>query len=130
MSFLDSLENSLNSLEKGAEREDAGRDHQKRESDRARQQAVAPWADRLKHCPYTAALMTTASREGFKARTKVYITWIGNALRLEARERRLELRPAADGVYAVFLLNGEELSHRLLDLEGEPADLVRDWLAP
>lgn len=38
-----------------------------------------------------------ATRLGFAQRTKVHITWRGTTLRLEARERRLELQRRLKG---------------------------------
>ena len=128
MSFLDNLENSLKSLENASGQEDATREKDRRKLDAAAQNAVAPWAEQLKKSAYTEELLKTATREGFKSRTKVYITWLGTTLRLEARERRLELRPSTNGVIATFLLNAEEKGSRLLQLRGDPADLVREWL--
>ena len=129
MSFLDNLENSLRSLENGADQEDAGREKDRRKLDVAVQKAIAPWAEQLKKSPFTEELMKVATREGFKSKTKVYITWLGSTLRFEARERRLELRPAANGVFAVFLNNAEETGSRSIELEGDPAALVHEWLA-
>jgi hypothetical protein len=129
VSFLDNLENSLKSLENGTESDHPGREHARRRSDAAAQLAVAPWAEQLKKSPYTEELLNIATREGFKLKTKVYITWLGTHLRLEARDRRLEFHPAANGVQACFLVNGEETGSRLIDLQGDPAELVREWLA-
>ncbi len=129
MGFLDNLENSLKSLENGADQENAGRETDRRKLDVAAQNAVAPWAEQLRKSRYTEELMSAATREGFKSKTKVYITWLGSTLRLEARERRLELRPATQGVRAVFLLNAEETGSRLMQLQGDPAELIREWLA-
>ena len=52
----------------------------------------------------------------------------GSTLRLEARERRLELRPTATGIMAVYLENNQERSSAPLDLNGNPEDLLRPWL--
>ncbi len=129
MSFLDSLENSLKSLENSPDPQDAGREKDRRKLDVAAQKAVAPWAEQLKKSGYTEELMKVATREGFKLRMKVYIIWLGSTLRFEARDRRLELRPAVDGVQAVFAVNGEETGSRLIELKGDPGKLVQDWLA-
>jgi hypothetical protein len=129
MSFLDSLENNLKSVESAGEGEIVGRDEVRRNAERERQNAIAPAAEQLKASPFTAELMSQAVREGHRLRTKVYISWIGTTLRLDARERRLELRPLPDGVHAVFLTNNEETESRVIDLGGAPGDLVRDWLA-
>jgi hypothetical protein len=130
MSFLDNLENNLKSLESSEQgREDAERAQRARESERARAQAAAPFADRLKHGPYTAELLKQAARVGFSMRTKVHVAWLGNALRLEAREKRLELRPTPSGIVAVYSENGDERRSEPLDLAGNPETLVREWLA-
>jgi hypothetical protein len=91
--------------------------------------AAAPWAERLKNGPYTAELLRQAARVGFSMRTKVFVTWIGTSLRLEARERRLELRPTAEGVVAAYIESGTERRVEPLDLAGDPEQLVRAWLA-
>ncbi|MCU1237121.1 MAG: hypothetical protein JWP63_5088 [Candidatus Solibacter sp.] len=130
MSFLDNLENNLKSLESSEQgKDDAERAHRTRESERARAQAAAPFADQLKNGPYTAELLTQATRVGFSLRTKVHIAWLGSSLRLEAREKRLELRPTPTGVIAVYIEDGEEKRTEPLDLAGSPETLVRGWLA-
>jgi hypothetical protein len=130
MSFLDNLENNLKSLESSEQgKEDAERAHRARENERARAQAAAPHADELKHGAYTAELLKQATRVGFSLRTKVHIAWLGNALRLEAREKRLELRPTPDGIVTVYSESGQETRSEALDLKGSPEALVRAWLA-
>lgn len=125
MSFLDNLENNLKSLERQEER--SADDRRRQEEDRLEAVAAAPWAAKLKESPFTQKLLDAASLAGHQRRTKVYIVWLGTTLRLEARERRLELRPTATGIRAVFLMNGEETSSRVIDLTGDPAELVNDW---
>ena len=98
MSFLDNLENNLKSLESSEQgKDDAERAHRTRENERAQAQAVAPFAEQLKQSPYTAELLKQAARVGFSLRTKVHIAWLGSTLRLEARDKRLELRPTPAG---------------------------------
>jgi hypothetical protein len=129
MSFLDNLENNLKSLESAEEgRETADRQKRAREQERARAQAVAPWADELKKSPFTAELLKQAARVGHSMRIKVYIAWLGTTLRLEAGGRRLELRPTADGVVAVYLENQQETRTEPLDLSGNAEELMRGWL--
>jgi hypothetical protein len=131
MSFLDNLENNLKSLESaGQGRESAERDHKARENARAAAQAAAPYADALKNGPFTAELLKQATRIGFAIRTKVHIAWLGSTLRLEARERRLELRPTAAGVVAVYIEGGRETRTEPVDLNGSAEALVRGWLEP
>jgi hypothetical protein len=130
MSFLDNLENNLKSLESQEEgKESAERARRTRESEKASAQAAAPWADELKKGPFTAELLKQAARVGFSLRLKVHVAWLGTTLRLEARDRRLELRPTSTGVVAVYLENGAETRREPLDLQGDAAEFVRRWLA-
>src|SRR5215813_8298481 len=110
MSFLDNLENNLKSLESAEEaQEDAQRRQRARQQEADRARNVAPFAEQLKHGPFTQELLKQAARVGFSMRTKVHVAWLGTTLRLEARERRLELRPTANGVLAAYLENGAEV---------------------
>jgi hypothetical protein len=130
MSFLDNLENNLKSLESAEQkRDEAERRDRGRETARAEALAAAPFAEELKKGPYAAELLRQAARIGFSLRTKVHIAWIGTSLRLEARERRLELRPTAAGVVAAYIEGGQETRIEPLDLKGDPAALVQNWLA-
>jgi len=129
MSFLDNLENNLKSLESQEEgKESAERSWRAREAERASAQAAAPWADELKNGAFTAELLKQAARAGFSLRLKVRVAWLGTTLRLEARDQRLELRPTADGVVAVYLENGAETRREPLDLKTDPAELIGRWL--
>jgi hypothetical protein len=130
MSFLDNLENNLKSLESREEGQDAAEQQRRaRERDRADAQAAAPYAEELKKGPFTAELLKQAARVGFEKRTKVNVAWLGSTLRLEARERRLELRPTAGGIQAVYLEDGNEARNEPLDLKMSAEDLVRRWLS-
>ncbi len=130
MSFLDNLDNNLKSLESQEEGKEAvERQQRARESQRASAQAIAPYAEELKKSPFTAGVLTQAARVGHSLRTKVHVAWLGTTLRLEARERRLELRPTATGIVTVFLENGQETRSEPLDLAGDPEQLIRQWLA-
>ena len=112
MGFLDNLENNLKSLESHEDgKESAERQQRTRDNDRANAQAIAPHAEAL------------------KKRTKVHVAWLGNTRRLEARERRLDLRPTAKGIVAAYTEEGREVRTEPLDLKGSPEQLVRDWLA-
>ena len=127
MSFLDSLENNLKALE-GTEH--AGLDdYKRRESERHRTAAAAPWAEKLKHSPFTDAVMQQATRAGYQIRTKVNFVWIGTTLRLEARNHRLELRPTGEGIAAVYMKGTEELKRQVIDLTGKPEAILNDWIA-
>lgn len=129
MSFLDNLENSLKSLENEADREGNTRDQERRKSERDARVAAAPWAEQLKTSAFTEQLLRAAVREGYQRRVKVYTTWIGDSLRFEARERRLELHPEADGVRALYLKNKSATGSHALDLQSDPDSLMRNWLA-
>lgn len=128
MSFLDNLENNLKALE-GREEMRNEREWSRREAERAQAIAVAPHAEKLKNGPFTAELLTQATRVGRENRLLVRPAWLGNTLRLEARDRKLELRPTAEGVVAVYLEGGEEVRREPVDLTGSPESLVRQWLA-
>jgi hypothetical protein len=132
MSFLDSLENSLKSLESQEERDPvrAAEIRKQREADRALALAAAPYADELKKGRFAVGLLDHATRIGHTLRTKVQITWLDTTLRLQARDRRLDLQPTPEGVRAVFSENGDETGSRFLDLQGDPEALAREWLAP
>ena len=129
MSFLDNLENNLKSLESQEEgKESSLRQQKERESRRAAAQAVAPVAEQLKNGPYTAELLKQASRVGHALRVMVRATWLGDTLRLEARDRRLELRPTPAGIVAAYLEGGREIRSEPLDTAGSPEQLLRQWL--
>src|SRR5580704_5119777 len=130
MSYEDNLENSLKNLESSEEgRASLESEQRLRERNRADAQASAPAAEDLKKGPFTAALLRDAARVGHSLRTKIHIVWLGSTLRLEAREKRLELRPTASGIMAAQIENGVETSVEPLDLEGDPEQLIRGWLA-
>ena len=129
MSFLDNLENNLKTLETREDAADAeGRERRTREGERASAQAAAPYAEALKKGPFTSELLSQTARIGHSLRTKVHIAWLGSTLRLEARDRRLELRPTPKGVVAVYLENNRETRSEPVDLKGNPEALVRGWL--
>ena len=130
MSFLDNLENNLKSLESAEQnRDERERRERDRSAEKAEALAAAPWAEELKKGPFTAELLKQATRVGFSLRMKVNIVWMGTTLRLEARERRLELRPTANGVVAAYSEGGLEQRIEPVDLKGDPAAMVRGWLA-
>jgi hypothetical protein len=126
MSFLDNLESNLKALES---QDQGGIDESKRrEADRERAIAAAPWAERLKNGPFTPALIQQAIRAGHTRRTKVHLAWIGTTLRLEARGQRLELRPMAGGVDGVMLDGEREVQRDVVDLDGSPENLIGIWM--
>jgi hypothetical protein len=127
VSFLDNLENNLKALE-GQEQGTLLDESRKREAERARAIASAPWAEKLKNGTYTKVLMGVATRAGFSRRVKVHLVWLGTVLRLEAGDQRLELRPGAKGVVAFFVDDGKEIGHKPVDLASDPQVLVTKWM--
>jgi hypothetical protein len=132
MSFLDNLENNLKSLEAQEDRDPARarKAADRREVERERARAVQPWAEQLRKGTFAQQLMTEATRIGFGLRTKVYISWAGPALRFDARERRLELRPTPDGVVAESFVGGQRTDSKRVDLNGDARKLAETWLEP
>ena len=126
MSYLDNLENTLKNLESRNERDPLT--NERREADRAGALAAAPWADRLKSGAFTTNLMDAAAVIGHKLRAKVYMAWLGNTLRFELRQSKLELRPTAEGVLAVFMEGDIEIKSRKVDLESNPDALIEEWI--
>ena len=126
MSFLDNLENSLKSLERQDERDPT--QGVRREEDRARTLAAAPWAEQLKNSTYTKDLFEKAALAGHKLRTKIYMAWFDTTLRLEAKGRTLELRPTPGGIVSEYETpSGEPVKHSV-DLESNPDELLNHWL--
>ena len=126
MSFLDNLENSLKSLESREERDPA--EHQRREEKRNLARAAAPWAAKLKAAPFTQALFEQATIAGHRLRTKVYMSWFDNVLSLQAKDRKLELRPTPDGIIAAFIEADRQETLQPVRLESDPAELIHHWL--
>jgi sRNA-binding protein len=134
MGFSENLENNLKSLEAQEERDPAAleRERARREQDKERQRAAAPYVEQLRNGAFTQGLLAQATRIGFGKRTKVHIVWLETpamALRLDARNLRLELRPVADGVEAHYFTDGVETGQEKVDLDGDPAALAGGWLA-
>lgn len=125
MSFLDNLEDNLKSLERQEERD--GSAHERREAERAATLAAAPWAEELKTSAYTKDLMNKAVETGHKIRAKVYMAWLGTTLRLEARGKKLELRPTSAGIQAAFLDGVEEVKSFPVNLQADPTELLNEW---
>jgi hypothetical protein len=126
MCFLDNLENSLKSLESREERDP--REAARRDSDRSRELAAAPWAERLKTSEYTKQLMEKSAVAGHRIRAKIYLAWVDTTLRLEARGKTLELRPTPDGIVVRYLnVAGEEVQAPV-DLNSDPSALLDKWL--
>jgi hypothetical protein len=130
MSYLDSLESNLKNLENSQERgADLQRDVKHRELEKAKALAAAPFAEELKNGRFTHEFLACATTIGFSQRTKVQPTWLGTTLRLQAKERRLELRPTPEGVMAVFFEDETEKGSEIVDLKGSAETLAKRWLA-
>ncbi|HXB22312.1 MAG TPA: hypothetical protein VNV88_13065, partial [Candidatus Solibacter sp.] len=127
MSFLDNLESNLKNLESREERDPDAQ--KRRDSERASALAAAPWAEKLKNSPYTQEVLKSAAQIGFQTRSKIHVAWLDTTLKLESKDRRLELRPTADGIVAVFLRNGKEEKRLSVDLTASGNELVQEWLS-
>jgi hypothetical protein len=125
MGFLDNLESDLKSLEKQEERDPAAQ--KRRNAERASELAVAVWAERLKKSPYAQDVLAEAARLSHQIRSRIQVTWMDTGLKLALKERRLELRPTADGIVAVFLRDGKEEKTVLVDLNANGSASVNDW---
>ena len=131
VSFLDNLENNLKALESREEKdpEKLRRDQQRREAERNAALARSPHVEALKQSPFTSELLTQCRTIGHAQRVLVRFTWIGDNLRLDAGPKRLELMPTADGIQALYFLDGVEQNKSTLNLESDdPVKLARDWL--
>ena len=131
MSFLDSLENNLKALERQEERdpEKVKRDHEQRDAERAKALLRAPHVEALKTSAFTSELLTQCRTIGHGQRVLVQFTWIGESLRLDAKAKRLELIPGAEGITAVYYLDGAEVNRAVVDLQADDAAaLARRWL--
>jgi hypothetical protein len=128
MGYLDNLESSLKSLETQEERD--GSERQRRQSDRARSLALAPWSEKLRNSSYTKELFDKAVAAGHRRRTKVYLAWLENTARLEVKERRLELKPTPDGIVAEYVEPNGQLKTEAVDLSGDPQGLIDKWFGP
>jgi hypothetical protein len=131
MSFLDNLEDNLKSLEKQDERDPdkARRVQERREAERTAALRRAPHVETLKSSPFTSDLLTECRTIGHGQRVLVQFTWIGENLRLDAKAKRLELIPTAEGITAVFSVDGVEVKQSTVDvLNDDAAALARSWL--
>jgi hypothetical protein len=130
MSFLDSLENNLKALENREEKdpEKLKREQEQREADRAAALLRAPHAEALKKSPFTSELLTQCRVIGHGMRVLVQFTWIGETLRLDAKAKRLELVPTADGIEAQYSVDGVRTGSESITLTGGAEELARRWL--
>src|SRR4051794_3836024 len=126
MDFLDNLENSLKNLEQQQERDPNAAARQIEERRRAGE--IAPWADALKKSPYVQSLFEKSAVAGHRLRSKIYIAWLENTLRLESKGRWCEIRPTANGIQYEFVSVGGGTVTQALDLGSDPNSLLRSWL--
>ncbi len=131
MSYLDNLENNLKALESREEKdpEKLKRDQERRETERQAALRRAPFAEALKTSPFVSQLLTECRAIGHKQRVLVQFTFLGENLRLDAREKRMELQPTAEGIVAVFSEGGVETARKAMDLAKDDAGAwARAWL--
>lgn len=131
MSFLDNLENNLKALERveEADPEKQKRLQEARAAERDLAQQVAPVAEALQTGPFTDELLRACRTIGHRMRTMVRVTWIDSTLRLEAREKRLDLSPTPEGVVGKYFQDGVEQRQEAVDLGGRATELIERWLA-
>lgn len=131
MGFLDNLENTLKALERQEEKdpEKVRRDQERRESERNASILRAPHVEALRDSAFTSELLGQCRVVGREQRVLVQFTWIGEHLRLDAKEKRMELVPTAEGIVAVFSVDGTETSQTTVNPEADDAEaLARLWL--
>jgi hypothetical protein len=131
MSFLDNLENNLKALESREEKdpEKVKRDQEQREAERNAALSRAPHAEALKNSTFTSELLTQCRTIGHGQRVLVQFTWIGERLRLDAKAKRMELIPTAEGIAAQFFLDGTETGRAVVNPQSDDAAaLARLWL--
>ena len=130
MSYLDSLENNLKALENLEERDptEVRRRQEARAADRAAAVAAEPYVKELREGEFTRTLLGHCAVIGYSLRTKIRPLWLGNVLRLEAREKQMDFEPSADGVQAVFREGGQVIGREAVDLTQPSEPLAKRWL--
>jgi hypothetical protein len=131
MSFLDNLENNLKALERVEERdpEKVKRDHERRDQERSEAMRRAPFVDALKKSAFTQSLLGECRVLGRTERVLVQFVWLGETLRLTAQSKRMDLIPSADGIAAVFSVDGAETGRAMVNPDSDdPAALAHQWL--
>jgi hypothetical protein len=126
MGFLDNLENSLKSLESQEERDP--NEARRRQDERTRTMAAAPWATQLKESAYTKELFEKAAVRGHQLRSKIYMVWFDTTLRLETRGRVLELKPTTNGIVAEYADAEGQMKRDAVDLASDPDQLLQSWI--
>jgi hypothetical protein len=131
MSFLDNLENNLKALESQEEKDPdkVKREQERRDAERNAALLRAPHLEALKNSAFTSDLLTECRTIGHGQRVLVQFTWIGETLRLDAKQKRMELIPTAEGISAVCSEGGVETGRKIVDPQKEDAaGLARSWL--
>jgi hypothetical protein len=131
VSFIDNLENNLKALENLEQKdpERLKRDQERREAEREAALKAAPHAEALRNSAFTAELLKQCRVVGHGQRVLVQFAWIGDVLRLDARAKRMELQPTAEGIVAVFSENGAETARLPVQPQNDGAEtLVKRWL--
>jgi hypothetical protein len=131
MSFLDNLENNLKALESQEEKdpEKVKRDQERREAERNAALSRAPHLDALKNSEFTSNLLTECRTIGHGQRVLVQFAWIGETLRLNAKNKRMELSPSPEGIIAVLSVDGLETGRTTVDPQkDDAAALARRFL--
>ena len=129
MGFLDNLENTLKNAERTNDREDDMAATLSRAAELQEIRAAAPHAEALRNGKWTQDLLTHCVTIGHGQRVRVGMTWIGTTLRLDAREKRLDLQPNAQGILGIFSVDGAITALEPIDLNSDAEALARKWLA-
>ena len=130
MSYLDSLENNLKALENQAERDptEVRRRQEARAADRAAAVAAEPFVKELREGEFTRSMLGHCAMIGYSLRTKIRPLWLGNVLRLEARDKQIDFESSAEGVQAVFREGGQVIAREPVDLTQPSLPLAKRWL--
>jgi hypothetical protein len=131
MSYLDNLENNLKALENQEERDpmNVKREQERREAERSAALLRAPYVEALKTSPFTLELLTQCRAIGHQQRVLVQFTWLGEALRLDAKAKRMLLTPTSEGITAVFSVDGNETGRSNVDPRvADAGELAKRWL--
>ncbi|HYZ82887.1 MAG TPA: hypothetical protein VE621_00710 [Bryobacteraceae bacterium] len=133
MSFLDNLENTLKNLEnrEPVSPEETKRTRERQAQDRERARASQQYIDALRSGNFVNELVESATKLAFAQRMKVRPVWIGETLRLEAREKKLELEPTPEGVLAKAYDAADLSWSEITDTEaaGAGVQLATKWLS-
>ena len=84
----------------------------------------------MKNSAFTSELLTQCRTIGHGQRVLVRFTWIGETLRLDAKEKRMELVPTSQGITVAFFADGSETWRGSVDPQSDDAAaLAQRWLA-